>query len=186
MFCQSCGSQNPDDSKFCLNCGAPLSGSQPMQQPVQPMQQQPTMVVNINQESKKDPELGSSYATTSLVCGIISVLLSGIFLPSFILSIVGIKKAGTAKVLGYSGGKRVLGKTLSIIGLILSFVMPWILVFSVLTTGVSSYLDQAKKASVEIEKHNEEISEEIDEDEDDENDSDSEEEDDEEESEDEE
>ncbi len=25
MYCSSCGTQNPDNSKFCSNCGAPLS-----------------------------------------------------------------------------------------------------------------------------------------------------------------
>ncbi|MBV9369650.1 MAG: zinc-ribbon domain-containing protein, partial [Frankiales bacterium] len=25
MFCTQCGQQNPDDSRFCARCGAPLT-----------------------------------------------------------------------------------------------------------------------------------------------------------------
>ncbi len=31
MFCEKCGSQMPDDSKFCLNCGAQNEVAQPVQ-----------------------------------------------------------------------------------------------------------------------------------------------------------
>ncbi len=31
MFCEKCGSQLPDDSKFCLNCGAQNEVAQPVQ-----------------------------------------------------------------------------------------------------------------------------------------------------------
>ena len=27
MFCTQCGQQNPEDSRFCARCGAPISGS---------------------------------------------------------------------------------------------------------------------------------------------------------------
>lgn len=32
MFCEKCGSKNPNDAVFCENCGAPLQNM--MEQPV--------------------------------------------------------------------------------------------------------------------------------------------------------
>lgn len=39
MFCQNCGTQIPDGSKFCGSCGARVGGSQPVQQINQPIPQ---------------------------------------------------------------------------------------------------------------------------------------------------
>lgn len=35
MFCEKCGNQMPDDSKFCLSCGAPAAGVESTQEAVQ-------------------------------------------------------------------------------------------------------------------------------------------------------
>lgn len=32
MFCEKCGNQMPDDSKFCLSCGAPAAGAEGVQE----------------------------------------------------------------------------------------------------------------------------------------------------------
>lgn len=32
MFCEKCGNQMPDDSKFCLSCGAPAAGAEGFQE----------------------------------------------------------------------------------------------------------------------------------------------------------
>lgn len=32
MFCEKCGNQMPDDSKFCLSCGAPAAGAESVQE----------------------------------------------------------------------------------------------------------------------------------------------------------
>ena len=39
MFCQNCGTQLPDGSKFCGSCGARIGGNQPVQQVNQPVPQ---------------------------------------------------------------------------------------------------------------------------------------------------
>lgn len=51
MFCTKCGKDNPDDSKFCVSCGAPLSEAAPDQQPQQneeapPQSAQPQIIQN--------------------------------------------------------------------------------------------------------------------------------------------
>lgn len=170
MFCSNCGSQNPDGSSFCSGCGQPLVQAQPQQPVQQPMQQpvqqfsqpmpayQPQMA-NQYQAPELNPELGSSCATASLVCGLIAFFTSSLFLPSLILSIVGIKKANTAKRLGDNSGKRKAGKVFSIIALILSFIMPFILLVTVITMGTASYVDRAKEASRSVEEHNSRVEE---------------------------
>jgi len=178
MFCSNCGAQNPDGSSFCSGCGQPLvqaQPQQPVQQPVQqtyqqPMQQpvqqfsqpmpayQPQMASQY-QAPELNPELGSSCATASLVCGLIAFFTSSLFLPSLILSIVGIKKANTAKRLGDNSGKRKAGKVFSIIALIASFIMPFILIASIITMGAASYVDRAKEASRSVEEHNSRVEE---------------------------
>ena len=36
MFCNECGTQNPDTNRFCKNCGKPLPQRQPAAQPAVP------------------------------------------------------------------------------------------------------------------------------------------------------
>ena len=36
MFCNECGTQNPDTNRFCKNCGKPLPRRQPAAQPAVP------------------------------------------------------------------------------------------------------------------------------------------------------
>jgi uncharacterized membrane protein YvbJ len=37
MYCPSCGKANPDDSKFCENCGATLNSAAKPAAPAQPL-----------------------------------------------------------------------------------------------------------------------------------------------------
>jgi len=41
MFCNRCGSQVPEEAKFCATCGAPAAAAQVPAQPEQAYQQQP-------------------------------------------------------------------------------------------------------------------------------------------------
>lgn len=56
---------------------------------------------------------GESAATGALICGIISLFVFG-----FILGIIAIVQASSAKKLGYVGGKATAGMVLGIIGIV--------------------------------------------------------------------
>lgn len=84
MYCNECGTLNPDNGKFCSNCGAALAGQSQQsvnQQPVnqQPVNQQPQ--VSESNNSINGNAIGSnSYAPR--VLGVISWLMMafGIFM----------------------------------------------------------------------------------------------------------
>jgi len=66
MFCQKCGSQIPDDSTFCRNCGAPVAGKAPVQKTAQPTPQIFTNLLNaIKAFFSPKPEAGLDLAGKS-------------------------------------------------------------------------------------------------------------------------
>ncbi|MBR0508072.1 MAG: zinc ribbon domain-containing protein [Clostridia bacterium] len=66
MFCQKCGSQIPDDSTFCRNCGAPIAGKAPVQKTAQPTPQLFTNLLNaIKAFFSPKPEAGLEIAGES-------------------------------------------------------------------------------------------------------------------------
>lgn len=171
MFCESCGSQVPDGQAFCSNCGAAVAQpapqaapaaqpvyQQPVAQPVyqqpaaQPVYQQPVAqpvqvqpVVVINQPQRKS----TGMAIAGLVMGILTLVFCWVPFVGFILGLLGLifSIVGIAKKDGGAKGAAIAGLVLTLIGAIVSIVV----VGSVLTTGVSSYLEAAESAAASIE-----------------------------------
>lgn len=81
MFCKNCGVQNPEGTKFCSNCGAPLE--QPQQQPQQPYQQpyQPPYQPPYQQPYQQpvQPPLRPVQGRSLAVCIILSLVTCGIY-----------------------------------------------------------------------------------------------------------
>ena len=83
MICSKCGNNVPDNSAFCIKCGAPLTQSvmeQPMiQQPImqQPMMQQPMMQQPITQQPKKSktPWIILGISITALIAVIATIII---------------------------------------------------------------------------------------------------------------
>lgn len=139
MICTKCGHNNVDEAQFCEECGNRLgAGPQPgpVQQPYapqpnagqQPYAQQPNMVQqpyaqqpNMGQPYAPQPEKkGVGFAVTSMVCGILSLVLSCCvpYVP-FVLALVGVIMGGVS-LHGHRGGKgmAIAGLVTSIISLI--------------------------------------------------------------------
>lgn len=170
MFCESCGSQVPDGQAFCSNCGKPVA--QPAAQPVQPVQQyaqpvqpvaaqpvytqpvaqpqpvvqvQPTPVVVVQQQPAKR---GNGMATAGLVFGILTLVFCWVPFLNWFLGLLGLifSIVGVARKNVGGKGAAIAGLILTILGSIIGFI----LVFAVLGTGVSSYLEAAEEAAQTI------------------------------------
>ncbi len=79
MYCPKCGVQNPDDSKFCRECGSPLEGGAPSAEPQQPQGQQQGQFVTPFPGVPLAPTPPSSREKkniVALVLGIIGVLFA--------------------------------------------------------------------------------------------------------------
>lgn len=104
MFCRNCGSQLPDNSKFCTKCGAStgVGGNTSQQQytgNVQPQAQQATSNSQLQQEDN--------------ICAILGLIFAFIFpIAGLILSIIGMKKQ-------QYHGLAVAGLVISIIAIVI-------------------------------------------------------------------
>lgn len=153
MFCQNCGAENPNDTKFCSCCGSALTPVRPAQQnvqpstfaqqtPVQPSQykgpdsyqapagmpvgySQPAAYAqqNYNYTDREELRRGSSCARKALTMGILSLIFSWTVIFGILFAAIGLKKASSAKKQGCGGGKATVGKVLSIIGLVFAILI---------------------------------------------------------------
>lgn len=111
MFCGKCGNQLPEGTKFCPNCGEPLS---------QTANEQRQIVINNTVNSQK----GSALSICSMVCGILSIALCCISCIGVILGILAIVFGVIALLTGAGGrGMAITGIVTGIIGSGLIIVM---------------------------------------------------------------
>ena len=110
MFCKQCGTNIPDDTKFCPNCGSA----------VEETAIQPAEVAAVAK-----PVAGNS--TEVLVWGIIGLAFACSFFMSFlgiIFSAIAKKKAkGYESTYGLVSGKARIGKNLAKAGFIVSIIL---------------------------------------------------------------
>lgn len=148
MFCEKCGTQNPDNTAYCSGCGAPLNNGQSenqqqtYQQPgqvfnqgypqgyQQPMYQQPMMY---QQNMYMNNNAGKGLGITSMVLGIISLLFTCFMYFSMPCAIVSIILGGAglsqSKAQGQKNGFAVAGLVCSIIAVAL-FVIALLMIAS--------------------------------------------------------
>lgn len=141
MRCSKCGSENQSNYKFCVKCGATLS--QPMRNYSQPQNQPPQQTsYNLSQSQQlsyddNEPQKGKAFAITSMVCGIVALLISCCipYVP-FLLSVVSVVFAAV------SLKQHRAGKGMAIAGLVCGCValIPAILIL-VAAVSATSFLD---------------------------------------------
>ena len=159
MFCENCGSQIPDGSAICPNCGAavrvsPTTGEavpvqpieavpvQPVyQQPVQPVYQQPAyQATPIYQQ----PAAGGSKALSivALVLGICGLVFCWVPVFGLLIAVAGLI-CGIISLKNPSGkGMGLTGMILSIIGCVIGSMM----IFSIIASA-GSYTNKASSLS---------------------------------------
>jgi prepilin-type processing-associated H-X9-DG protein len=97
MYCSKCGTQNPDEVRFCGNCGTPFGTA-------------PAAAVPIMPQTSVIPKT-SGLAIAALVLGILSFFCALTAIPAIICGIISLVK------IEKSGGK-ITGKGLAITGII--------------------------------------------------------------------
>jgi len=146
MFCQKCGTQIDDNSKFCISCGATVEEEPTVQaQPQQPQYQQPQyqqpQYVYVQKPSIPGRGLGIAgmvLGIIGLVYGFYSIFMAASIVGSFrriatgalaftfiflsVLSILGVSLAGAARNKGYRNGISTTGVVTGVIGLVLFFI----------------------------------------------------------------
>ncbi|MCI5803251.1 MAG: DUF4190 domain-containing protein [Lachnoclostridium sp.] len=116
MKCTNCGTENPSDAVFCSQCGQKIKKSEPIVQP--PKQEE--QVYNVPDMPYNQPQGGSGMAVASMVCGILSLVLSCCipYVP-FVLALIGVILGGVSLHAHNAGrGMAIAGLVTSIISLV--------------------------------------------------------------------
>lgn len=113
-YCKNCGSLNNDGVLYCASCGAPMQAAQP---------QQPSYPVNNYQQPVPQSVPGKGLGITSMVLGIIGLVLFCFWFISLPCAIVGIIlgciSISQAKEAGMKNGMATAGIVCSAIAIVL-------------------------------------------------------------------
>ena len=127
-YCKNCGSLNNDGVLYCASCGAPMQAAHP-QQPIYP--------VNNYQQPVPQSVPGKGLGITSMVLGIIGLVLFCFWFISLPCAIVGIIlgciSISQAKEAGMKNGMATAGIVCSAIAIVLV-----ILILILAAIGVAS------------------------------------------------
>lgn len=139
MFCQVCGTENPEGSAFCKGCGsalkiAPAPAAEPVVEPVAatPVTEIPNDTqTNYTPVPTKDP--GKGFGIAAMVLGIVGIVVTVVCCSfsylGLIFSIVSIILGIVAKKKSKSVGMK---NTMATVGIILSCIIIGINVLSLL------------------------------------------------------
>ena len=169
MFCPNCGTQNPDGTSFCSNCGSPLTSNvnpapAPAPAPVTPVTPvapvapapAPAPVAPVAPVAPA-PQPAPSYTPNQQPVTAIQPQTNGtngLCLAGFIISLVSIVLGGSLSLISLilciigvnsAGKKNQKGKGQAIAGIIISAVLVLIWIFAIIF-GVGRYMEEARNA----------------------------------------
>ena len=114
MYCSKCGAPNTEEASFCSQCGCGLGVTQ-------------------NTSGKRQKSPGESAAVTSLVLGILGLMILPIFGP------FALYQSGKAKKLGYTGGMATAGQVLGWVGTAYCLLFVFVLLISMIAAITSAF-----------------------------------------------
>ena len=126
MFCNNCGSNNPDDAKFCAGCGAQLSANNEANSATQ---QDIASVPESTIQPSNQPEVVVQKKFSGKAIASFVVSLAGIFIAAIICGIIGLILSRTAMQEIKTKG-NLKGQGLAIAGMIISIIDIVIMIIS--------------------------------------------------------
>ena len=134
MFCQNCGTENPEGSAFCKGCGsalkiAPAPAAEPVVEPVAatPVTEIPNDTqTNYTPVPTKDP--GKGFGITAMIMGILSLVTTGCccMCVAYLSPLLGLPFAILGLIFGIIGHKKSksvgLKNAMAMVGIITSVV----------------------------------------------------------------
>lgn len=147
MFCPKCGYEVPENTEFCPKCGAKVNEAKPENNTSGSYFEATSNAVNT--AAPTAPIYGDSLGTGTMVCGIISIVLTILpiillfpfIISRLVLSIVAIVKANKdKKLVGKMPSKSKGGLVCGIIALVLLAVtiLLYVFVFSFVAKAIGS------------------------------------------------
>lgn len=125
MYCKQCGSQLPDDSKFCQFCGCKIETNANKQQEEAVYVEDYHSSSSFNSTQTSTNSSADGYATVGLILGALTFIVGVTCIPGLVFSIMGLKSTKNK-------GQAIAGLILSCVPFVLLLLIIIIAIIAVL------------------------------------------------------